>query len=79
VDAIESLFERPLAMFPDPRHSSGETRFIAIGKTEQGRGVFIAFTLRKNGNGVLIRPISARYMHKKEIEHYEKEASRTRK
>jgi len=35
------------------------------------------FTLRKDdkhsGDKQLIRPISARYMHKKEIESYEKE------
>jgi uncharacterized DUF497 family protein len=38
-----------------------------------GRGVFIIFTLRRRGDEVLIRPISARYMHKKETETYEKE------
>jgi uncharacterized DUF497 family protein len=31
-----------------------------------------AFTLRKHGDGALIRPINARYMHKKEVESYEK-------
>jgi hypothetical protein len=36
-------------------------------------GVFIIFTLRREGDELLIRPISARYMHKKEIEAYEKE------
>jgi hypothetical protein len=35
--------------------------------------VFIVFTLRRKGEEALIRPISARYMHKKEIEAYEKE------
>jgi uncharacterized DUF497 family protein len=30
------------------------------------------FTERDRGDGVLIRPISARYMHKKEVESYEK-------
>jgi uncharacterized DUF497 family protein len=30
------------------------------------------FTLRKHGDSVLIRPISARYMHKKEVDSYEK-------
>jgi uncharacterized DUF497 family protein len=33
---------------------------------------FVVFTLPKHGDGVLIRPISARYMHKKEVESYEK-------
>jgi uncharacterized protein len=43
------------------------------GRTDKGRGVFIVFTLRRKGEELLIRPISARYMHKKEIEAYEKE------
>jgi uncharacterized DUF497 family protein len=34
---------------------------------------FVVFTLRRRGDAVLIRPISARYMHKKEIKAYEKE------
>jgi uncharacterized DUF497 family protein len=33
------------------------------------------FTLRRKGDKQMIRPISARYMHKKEIESYEKENS----
>jgi uncharacterized protein len=35
--------------------------------------VFIVFTFRRKGDEVLIRPISARYMHRKEVEAYEKE------
>lgn len=70
---VESLFTRPLAVLPDAAHSQRENRFRAIGRTEKGRGVFIVFTLRRRGEEILIRPISARYMHKKEIETYEKE------
>jgi uncharacterized protein len=73
VSAIESLFAHPLAILPDTAHSQGERRFRAIGRTDNGRGVFIVFTLRHKGAEVLIRPISARYMHKKEMETYEKE------
>lgn len=73
VSAIENLFTRPLAILPDAAHSQGECRFRAIGRTEKGRGVFIVFTFRRKGGEVLIRPIGARYMHKKEIEAYEKE------
>ena len=73
VSVIESLFSRPLAILPDAAHSEGERRFLAIGRTENRRGVFIVFTLRRKDDEVLIRPISARYMHKKEIEAYEKE------
>jgi uncharacterized DUF497 family protein len=53
--------------------SQREKRFRAIGRTGKGRGVFIVFTLRGEGDEVLIRPVSARYMHKKEIESFEKE------
>ncbi len=35
--------------------------------------MFIVFTLRRKGDEMLIRPSSARYMHKKEIDAYEKE------
>ena len=70
---IESLFTRPLAILPDAAHSQREPRFRAIGRTDQARGVFIVFTLRRKGDELLIRPVSARYMHKKEIEAYEKE------
>jgi uncharacterized DUF497 family protein len=76
---IESLFQSPLSVFPDSEHSKLEERFIGIGKTESGRGVLIVFTLRMRGEAILIRPISARYMHKKEIEHYEKETSQAQK
>jgi uncharacterized DUF497 family protein len=70
---IESLFTRPLAILPDTAHSQRERRFRAIGRTDKGRDVFLVFTLRRKGEQLLIRPISARYMHKKEIDAYEKE------
>ena len=73
IATIESLFIRPLAIIPDAAHSSKEHRFRAIGHTDKGRGVFLVFTLRRKGDEQLIRPISARYMHKKEIEAYEEE------
>ena len=73
VAAIEDLFARPLAVLPDKAHSQREKRFLAIGRTDKGRSVFMVFTLRKKGDDVLIRPISARYMHKKEVDAYEKE------
>ncbi len=79
VAAIESLFQRPVAVFPDPAHSRGETRFKAIGKTDDGRSVLIVFTLRARGGQRFIRPISARYMHAKEVRYYEKEAAKIEK
>lgn len=75
--AIESLFRRAIAVFPDSDHSGDEERFKAIGKTDAGRSVLIVFTLRVGGSARFIRPISARYMHTREIEYYEKEAARS--
>jgi hypothetical protein len=70
---IESLFDRPLAIIPDAARSEKEPRFCAIGQTGAGRSVFVVFTLRRKGDEQFIRPISARYMHKKEVESFEKE------
>jgi uncharacterized DUF497 family protein len=55
--------------------SQRERRFRGLSRTDNGRGVFIVFTLRRKGDELLIRPISARSMHKKEIDAYEKENS----
>lgn len=73
VALIESLFARPLAIVPGGAGSREESRFCAVGQTGDGRRVFLVFTQRRKGDKQLIRPISARYMHKKEIESYEKE------
>jgi uncharacterized DUF497 family protein len=72
---IESFFREDIAVLPDPLHSKGEERFKAIGITETGRWLFVVFTLRNRRRRTFIRPIGARYMHAKEIEHYEKETA----
>ena len=69
---IEDVFFRPLHILGNPQHSDIEDRFIAVGNTAEGRGVFIGFTFRPGKKGFLIRPITARFMHKREIEKYEK-------
>jgi uncharacterized DUF497 family protein len=56
------FFNRPLVAFPDVSHSSDETRFYALGRTDAGRHIFVVFALRNN----LIRVISARDMSRKE-------------
>jgi uncharacterized DUF497 family protein len=58
------FFHEPLIVTRDSAHSSTEDRFHALGRTEEGRLLHITFTLRSNGT--LIRPISARSMHRKE-------------
>jgi uncharacterized DUF497 family protein len=79
IAAIESVFARSVAVFPDPAHSRAETRFKAIGKTDESRSVFIVFTLRHRGGDTLVRPVSARYMHAKEVRHYEAEIAKAEK
>jgi uncharacterized DUF497 family protein len=61
----------PLRVVPDPAHSAVETRYLGIGTRAAGRHVLVTFTYRSVGEQRLIRPISARFMHAKEIEHYE--------
>ena len=78
ITVIERLFRSPLGVFPDPEHSDREERFKAIGWTEDGRAVFVVFTLREHDGETLIRPISARYMRRREIDHYEKEVAEAR-
>ena len=58
---------------PDEAHSRTEQRLRAIGKTAEGRTIFVVFTLRRRGDDIIIRLISARYMHAKEVKSYEKE------
>lgn len=66
---IESVFLHTPAVMADPHPK--EPRMRAIGKTHSGRYVFLVFMLRQRNGNVLIRPISARFMHKREIDHYE--------
>jgi uncharacterized protein len=73
---IESLFDRPIAVFPDPAHSAAEQRFKAIGRTGTGRGVLVVFALRTKGGSEFIRPVSARYMHQKEVAYHEEAIAR---
>lgn len=75
---IEALFHGPVVdVFPDPAHSQREERFYAFGKPAK-RHVFVVYTLRPRGRQTLIRPISARYMHRREVKHYEKEIAKTK-
>ena len=68
-EAEQVFFNKPLMMIADTKHSQGEHRFHALGKTNEGRALHITFTLRNAGER--IRVISARDMHKKERIIYE--------
>ena len=67
---IEQVFRhRPLIL--SDRTGSMEVRFNAVGLNAEKRHIFIVFTLREKEKTLFIRPLSARYMHKKEINAYE--------
>jgi hypothetical protein len=74
---IEAPFADGPRIAPDPKHSEAEDRLIAVGRTNGGHPIFVAFTLRTKDKRCLIRPVTARYMHAKEMEAYEKESSTT--
>ena len=56
---------------PDAYPAEVEQRWRGVGQNKSGRLIFIVFTFREVNDILQIRPISARYMHKKEIERYE--------
>lgn len=66
-EAEEVFLNRPIASGADVGHSGSEERFYALGQTNRGRWLFVAFTVR----GRLVRPISARDMNARERREYE--------
>lgn len=70
---IEGVFARPVTVLPGAVHLRTERRFRAIGRTSHGRAVFVVFTIRERGGHRYIRPVSARYMPRQEVQNYEKE------
>jgi uncharacterized protein len=71
-EEIEEVLMGTPSVMSDPNPI--EPRMRAIGKTQAGRYVFLVFMPRKTNGKNRLRPISARYMHQKEINHYEKSA-----
>jgi uncharacterized protein len=71
IEEIESLFSGNVQISPDIKHSEAEERFLAIGKSIKSKYIFVSFTLREKEEETFIRPISARYMHEKEVKKYE--------
>jgi uncharacterized DUF497 family protein len=66
----EILFNHPLLVSGDEKHSELEHRYLALGITSSGTLLSVVFTLRKKAT--LIRVVSARPMSKKERAFYEK-------
>ena len=61
-EAEDVFFHEPLVVRSDASHSKRERRYYALGQTNTGRKLFVAFTIRQN----LIRVISVRDMNRNE-------------
>ncbi len=65
-ESEQVFFNMPLVVASDRRHSERERRFYSLGRTDAGRHLFIAFTIRGNR----VRVISARDTTRREREVY---------
>lgn len=65
-EAEQVFFNTPLLCGNDSLHSGIERRFYALGQTDEGRALFIAFTMRARR----LRVVSARGMSRKERRAY---------
>jgi len=74
-EEIEEFFQCAPSVMSDPHPD--EPRMRAIGKTRTGRYLFLVYMLRSIGGQTFIRPVSARYMHQREIDHYETSRDQT--
>jgi uncharacterized protein len=72
VEDIESIFANAPLIGPDAAHSVTEPRMRAFGRGDSGRPIFVVFTLRLKDGEIYFRPISARYMHAKEVQRYDR-------
>lgn len=73
-EAEEIFINDDSYVFSDVKHSQKEERFIILGKTLEKKNFFVVFTMR----GDKVRIVSARKMHKKEVEKYEKAKKNTK-
>ena len=71
LDDIAFCFSHSVLVLKDDKHSDIEERSLAVGEDKKSRAILIVFTVREKEKEVLLRPISARYMHKKERDNYE--------
>jgi len=70
-EAKQVFFNEPLVLAADERHSDSESRYHALGQTDDDRLLHVTFTLRDQERS--IRVISAREMSRKERTRYEQE------
>jgi uncharacterized DUF497 family protein len=67
-EAEDVFFNEPLIVRCDTAHSKKEKRYYALGQSDVGRYLFVAFTIHRS----LIRVISVRDMNRREKEAYAK-------
>jgi uncharacterized DUF497 family protein len=70
---IEIALTGDVRIFEDPTSPDNEKRYRAIGLNDVGRHVLVVFCIRHQAGRSLLRPISARFMHQKEISYYEQQ------
>jgi len=75
-EEIEQVLLGEPAVMDDPHPD--EPRKRVIGRTAAGRYVFLVVMLRDIDGLTKLRPISARYMHQREIDYYEHQERRDR-
>jgi uncharacterized protein len=68
-DEIEHALRHMTFRIPDP--NPNEPRFRTAARASDGRPVFIVYTHRERDGRIYLRPVSARYMHEKEVRDYE--------
>jgi uncharacterized DUF497 family protein len=67
----KALVSKTLVVIPDTKRSKDEGRYFAVCRTLHGRNLFVGFTYRMIAGRKLLRPVTARYMHRKEVKRYE--------
>lgn len=65
-EAEQVFVNRPIVVTGDQKHSGGEVRYFALGKTDASRRLMVAFTIRRHE----VRVISARPMSRRERKIY---------
>jgi uncharacterized DUF497 family protein len=69
-DEIAESFEDPFSfrLLPDANRFSTQNRFLSLGCTGEGKGVFAVYT----STGKIVRVVAARYMTEEEAFFYER-------
>ena len=72
-DDVEAVFAGSPLILPARVSAGIELRQYVVGRNSEDRFVFVVFTVRDKDGAAYIRPISARFMHEKEVRNYERQ------